>query len=307
MRFQDHACVPAALGILTARTLASSHPALLPHLRPGVSVLDVGCGPGTLTAEIARRVAPAPVVGMDVNPEMLAAAEQASPPGEAPNLVYHAGDIRRSEWADEFDLVNASRVLQWIADGHVALAAMARAARPGGRVVAQDWNHVKAEWSRPPAAWTRFHAAFLEWRAAAGLDNAIGESFPAMFQAVGLREVRVHQRVEAVRAGDPDFFRAAGMWRLVVDSRGRQMVAAGFLGEKEREDAFVAYTEWMQKPGVGQTLHESTVTGLVDRPSPRPSPRRAEGAERRARILSSFGKGRGEGPMTRPHGRGRNR
>ena len=59
-------------------------------------MLDVGCGPGTLTEEIARRVAPAPVVGMDVNPEMIAAAEQASPPGEVPNLVFYRGDIRQS-------------------------------------------------------------------------------------------------------------------------------------------------------------------------------------------------------------------
>ena len=264
MRYQDHAYVPSsALGILTARTLDNSHPALLDYLRPGLSVLDVGCGPGTLTAEIARRVAPAPVVGMDLNPEMIAAAEQASPPGEVPNLVFYRGDIRTSDWTDEFDLVNASRVLQWIPDAGVALAAMARAAGPGGRVMAQDWSHVKSEWSRPPAAWTRFHGAFLEWRAAAGLDNALGDHLPAMFEALGLQEVRVRARAETVCASEPDFFRAAGMWRLVVDSRGRQMVAAGLLDEGEREEAFVAYTGWLQTPDAAQTMHEASVTGVA--------------------------------------------
>ena len=99
MKFDEHAYIPPeAAGIMTARTLANSHPTLLDLLTPGMSVLDVGCGPGTLTIEIARRVDPAPVVGMDVNPDMVRAAEAASPPGEIPNLVFYVGDIRESTW-----------------------------------------------------------------------------------------------------------------------------------------------------------------------------------------------------------------
>jgi len=260
MRYQDHAYIPPeAMGIMTARTLANSHPTLLELLAPGLSVLDVGCGPGTLTAEMARRVDPGAVVGMDVNPEMIAAAETASPPGEIPNLVFYKGDVRASGWAGEFDLVNASRVLQWIPDPGLALRAMARAARPGGWVVVLDYHHGKAEWSRPPAAWTRFYQAFLDWRAAAGLDNAIADHLPGLCEALGLAEIRITPRVETVHAGDPDFYRAAGLWRLVIESRGRQMVEAGHLAEPERQAALEAYTDWMQAPDATQTLHEAAV------------------------------------------------
>ena len=262
MRRQDHAYVPAeAMGIMTARTLANSHPTLLDLLGPGMSVLDVGCGPGALTAEMAERVAPGGVVGMDANPEMIAAAEAAHPPSRVPNLVFYTADIRQSGWAGEFDLVNAARVLQWIPDCERAVESMVRAVKPGGTVVALDYNHLKAEWSRPPAAWTRFYQAYLEWRAGGGLDNAIAERLPQLFESAGLVQVRATPHVETVRAGGPDFFRAAGMWRMVIESRGRQMTAAGMLTEAERLAALDAYTNWMQTADAVQTLHEAAVVG----------------------------------------------
>lgn len=266
MRPSDHAYIPeAARGILTARTLANSHPTLLTLLEPDMSILDVGCGPGTLTVEIAQRVEAGAVVGMDANPEMIQAAEEASPPGEIPNLVFYHGDIRASGWAAEFDLVNAARVLQWIPDAEVALAAMVRAARPGGLVVVLDYDHTKAEWSAPPKAWRRFYEAFLGWRAAGGLDNAIADRLPSMFEAAGLVDIRVTPQAQTVRTSDADFFRSAGLWRMVIDSRGRQMVASSHLAEDERLAAFDAYTEWMQRPDSSQTIFEGCVAGRAPR------------------------------------------
>jgi ubiquinone/menaquinone biosynthesis C-methylase UbiE len=260
MNFDDRAFIPVeAMGIMTARTLENSHPALLGVLGTAMSVLDVGCGPGSLTVEIARRVDPGSVVGMDINPEMIRAAEEASPPGSIPNLVFYAGDIRESGWDGEFDLVNAARTLQWVPDPRVAMARMAHAAAPGGFVVALDFDHTRAEWSDPPKAWTRFYAAFLAWRAAGGLDNAIARRLPALAQAAALVKIECRPRVTTVRSGDADFFRVAGQWRMVAESRGRQMVAAGQISEDERAAALEAFTAWMKRPDATQTLHEACI------------------------------------------------
>ena len=90
----DRAYIPReALGILTSRTLANSHPQLLALLRPGQDVLDVGCGPGTLTIETARRVLPGRVVGLDVNREALASARETSPP---PSSIACRADLARA-------------------------------------------------------------------------------------------------------------------------------------------------------------------------------------------------------------------
>jgi ubiquinone/menaquinone biosynthesis C-methylase UbiE len=262
MNFADHAYIPTeAMGILTARTLGNSHPFLLTLLAPGISVLDVGCGPGTLTAEIARRVAPGHTVGMDINPEMIQAAEAVAPPSAVPNLVFYTGDIRESAWDGEFDVVNAARALQWIPDPEIALRRMTRAVAPGGRVVVLDFDHTRAVWSAPPSAWTRFYEAFLAWRAAGGLDNAIANRLPALFRTAGLADIESMAQITTVRAGDADFFRVAGLWRMVIESRGRQMVAAGYLTEPDREAALDAYTDWMMSQHATQTIHEACVVG----------------------------------------------
>jgi SAM-dependent methyltransferase len=248
---------PPPPDILTRRTLANSHPTLLRLLRPALSVLDVGCGPGTLTREIARLVAPAAVVGMDRSRAMIRTAEAAMTQGGEDNLVFYVGDIRESAWNDEFDVVNAARALAWIPDPGRALARMARAAVPGGRVVVRDDDHTQAEWSGAPEAWLRFVRAFLRWREAGGLDNAMARRLPALAEAAGLEDMALTRHVTAVKAGAADFFRVAGRWRMIVESRGRQVVAAGHLSESERRGALAAYTEWMRGSGAVHTSHEA--------------------------------------------------
>ncbi len=260
MNIGGRACTaPADVGIMAARTLANSYPALIRFLERNTSVLDVGCGPGTLTMEMARRVDPGVVVGMDANPEMIRAAEEASPPGAIPNLVFYTGDIRESGWDGEFELVNCCRTLEWVPDLEVAIDRMARATAPGGHVVLIDFDHTKAEWSDPPEAWTRFYHAFLDWRTAGGLDNALAHRLPGLCAAAGLADVEVTPKITTVRAGEPDFFRVAGRWRMLIESRGRQMVLAGRLAETERRNAFEAFTEWMMAPGATETVHETCV------------------------------------------------
>ena len=258
----DRAYIPReAFGIMTARTLANSHSCLLGMLRPALDVLDVGCGPGTLTIEIARRALPGRVVGLDVNPEMLSAAREAEPPGGLPNLRFLEGDIRDGGWEDEFDLVNAARVLQWIPDAPRALEPMVAATRPGGRLIALDYDHTLAHWAESPVSWRHFYGAFLEWRAAGQLDNAIIRRLPEDFAAAGLDDVQTVEHVRTVRANETDFYRIAGMWRLAAESRGRQMVAAGALTDRERDAVVADYTDWMRRPGAAVTVHEGCVIG----------------------------------------------
>jgi ubiquinone/menaquinone biosynthesis C-methylase UbiE len=123
-----------------ARTAENSCAYLLPHLAPGMSLLDVGCGPGTITVDLATRVAPGSVVGIDV----VAVADQNSAPG---NVTFGTGDVYALEYADaSFDVVHAHQVLQHLTRPVDALKEMRRVLKPGGVLAVRDSDYDGFVW-----------------------------------------------------------------------------------------------------------------------------------------------------------------
>src|SRR3712207_983976 len=123
----------------TWRTAANSAAYLLPHLRPGMSLLDVGCGPGTITADLAELAAPGKVVGTDTSEAVGARAREAAAPRNLPGRPFGTGGVSNLPFPPgSFDVVHAHQVLQHVADPVGALAAMRGVCGPGGVVAARD-------------------------------------------------------------------------------------------------------------------------------------------------------------------------
>ena len=122
----------------TWRTIANSAAYFEPHLEAGRSLLDIGCGPGTITAEFADRLAPGRVVGLDAAP---AAIEKASA-FTAANLSFIVGDAYALPFEDNtFDLVHSHQTLQHLGDPVAALVEMKRVAKPGGLIAVRDVDY----------------------------------------------------------------------------------------------------------------------------------------------------------------------
>ncbi|MGV8876723.1 MAG: class I SAM-dependent methyltransferase [Rhodoglobus sp.] len=120
------------------RTIANSAGYLEPHLNRGLSLLDIGCGPATITAEFAERLAPGPVIGLDAAP---AAIEQALA-FAADNLSFQLGDAYALPFDnDSFDIVHAHQTLQHLADPVAALKEMRRVTKPGGLIAVRDVDY----------------------------------------------------------------------------------------------------------------------------------------------------------------------
>jgi ubiquinone/menaquinone biosynthesis C-methylase UbiE len=130
-----------------SRTVENSAAYVMPHLAPGVSILDVGCGPGTITLDFAARVAPGRVVGVDSAAAAIDAATAEAASQGATNVEFAVADLYALEFADDtFDIVHAHQVLQHVPDPVGALREMRRVCKPGGIVAARDADYAAFTW-----------------------------------------------------------------------------------------------------------------------------------------------------------------
>ena len=124
------------------RTAENSAGYLLPRLAPDARVLDVGCGPGTITADLAARVPAGEVTGIDAAADVLEQARQEAERRGQRNVRFGTGDVYHLGFEDgTFDVVHAHQVLQHLTDPVAALREMRRVCRPGGLVAARDGDY----------------------------------------------------------------------------------------------------------------------------------------------------------------------
>lgn len=127
------------------RTAENSAGYLLPHLTRDARILDVGCGPGTITADLADRVPDGHVTGVDAAAEIVAQARDLI--AERANLNFATADVYALDYPDDsFDVVHAHQVLQHLGDPVRALREMGRVTRPGGLVAARDADFGGMTW-----------------------------------------------------------------------------------------------------------------------------------------------------------------
>jgi len=140
------------------RTVENSAAYLVPHLRPGVRLLDVGCGPGTITADFAQRLGEGAVLGIDASAGIIAEAQR-----DHPGVSFATGDVYRLDCPDaSFDIVHAHQVLQHLADPVAALKEMRRLVRPGGIVAVRDSDYGSFTWYPADDRLVRWLALYQE-------------------------------------------------------------------------------------------------------------------------------------------------
>lgn len=224
-------------------------------------MLDVGCGPGAITRGIAERVAPGGrTLGVDLNQRLIEEARRTH--AGVVGLAFKTCDVYDLLYRDEFDIVTAARVLQWLARPLDAVRTMVRAAKPGGCVVVLDYNHTRTSHTpAPPYTMPAFHAAFLRWRARTGLDNEMGDHLREMFTSAGLCDVAEIPQLEIARRGEPDFEVRAGIWADTAAFHGPRMVEDGVVTELERAAAEADYRRWVATEAQSQTLYLVSVEG----------------------------------------------
>jgi SAM-dependent methyltransferase len=173
-----------------ARTVDNSAAYLVPHLRAGLTVLDVGCGPGTITAGLAERVAPGTVTAVDSAPVAVEVTARLASERRLANVQVALADVQALQYDDQtFDVVHAHQLLQHVPDPVLALQEMRRVCKPGGVVAARDADYQAMTWHPEVAAMEEWRALYRRVARFNGGEPDAGRRLLGWARAAGFTDI----------------------------------------------------------------------------------------------------------------------
>ena len=232
------------------RTVENSAAYLAPHLLPGQAVLDVGCGPGTVTVDLARRVAPGRVVGVDLAPEVVARAEHDARAAGALDVEFAVADLFALPFADaSFDVVHAHQVLQHVHDPVAALAEMRRVAGPVGLVAVREVDYGGTVWSPSSAGLDRWIEVYGQVHRGNGGEPDAGRRLRGWALEAGFTEVTSSASVWCfASASDRAWWGEAWAERATRSSFAEQALASGAADAADLAAIAAAWLAWRDEP-----------------------------------------------------------
>lgn len=230
------------------RTAANSAAYLLPYLRPGDRLLDVGAGPGTITADLAGLVDR--VVAVEVHEEAAAILRAGLADRGAGNVEVRVDDVHHLGLADgEFDVVHAHQVLQHVADPVAALREMARVTRPGGVVGVRDSDYAAFAWYPQLPGLDRWLALYSAAARANGGEPDAGRRLLSWAHAAGLHRVTATSSTWCFATPESRAW-WGGMWadRITSSALAEQLVGEGRATREELQEIADSWLAWADDP-----------------------------------------------------------
>jgi SAM-dependent methyltransferase len=227
------------------RTAENSAAYLLPELRPGLALLDIGCGPGTLTADLAERVAPGPVTAVDSAAGILPAARaEAAARGLAVTVTQ--ADAQALDLPDgSFDVVHAHQVLQHLPDPVGALREMRRVCRPGGVVAVRDADYAAMTWFPEVPGLGEWLALYRRVARASGGEPDAGRRLVSWARAARFADVTASASVWCFTTPEERAW-WSGLWaeRTLAETYARRAVDGGHATAAELARIAAAWRDW---------------------------------------------------------------
>ncbi|KZP34148.1 UbiE family methyltransferase [Athelia psychrophila] len=230
------------------RTAANSAAYLLPHLQPHMKILDVGCGPGTITADLAALVPQGHVTGLEYEPGVLDQARAHAAARGLANIDFAQGDVNALRYPDgTFDVVHAHQVLQHVGDPVRALREMRRVAKNGGIVAVRESDFAAMTWYPAVEGMDAWHETYMRVARANGGEPDAGRRLHAWAHEAGFAWPSI-----TVTAGTWCFQTPAdrawwsGMWadRTVSSKYADGAVKSGHATKEDLESAAQMWRRW---------------------------------------------------------------
>jgi 2-polyprenyl-3-methyl-5-hydroxy-6-metoxy-1,4-benzoquinol methylase len=189
----------------------------------GMACLDVGCGGGDVTLELARLVGPrGRVVGIDIDTIKLELARQEAEHEQLPNVAFQVFDATALDTESNYDLVYARFLLTHLRDPQTVLRQIVRAAKPGGAIVLEDINHDAIFCYPPCAALDRYISLYNQVALLKGADPQIGLKLPELLRLVGAHAI-------GLNVVQPAFTDGAGkrIHQITLENISEAIIAGG--------------------------------------------------------------------------------
>jgi len=228
------------------RTPENSAGYLLAHLSPGLKILDVGCGPGTITAGLAALVPQGSVVGIDAAGDVLAEARGEAERQGFSNVSFDIGDVYRLAFGRaSFDVVHAHQVLQHLSDPVAALAEMRRVCRDGGVVAARDSDYGGMFWFPSSEELAEWRLLYQRVARALGGEPDAGRRMLSWARAAGFPRIEASSSTWCFAApGDRSWWGSLWAERLTKSSFGDRAVEHALATRRDLERLANGWLRW---------------------------------------------------------------
>ena len=240
----------ATIRHLRERTLAVCASFFLPYLHPGMTVLDCGSGPGSLTIEIAERVAPGQVVGIDVNPEQCAKAQALATERGIANVRFEPADVYALPYPDAtFDAVFSHALVTHLANPMRAFAESRRVLKLTGVLAVSVNDYESVAWSPSGSAAERLGTLYPRVMAHNGGNRLAAPHLRGALLEAGFARAEGYAGAEVV--GTPEQTRRfAAAWADVARGAGfrETVLSQGWADEVEMAALPDDIVSWGERP-----------------------------------------------------------
>jgi SAM-dependent methyltransferase len=262
---------PAFEAALALRTAAREAAFFVPHLRPGMHLLDVGCGPGSITVGLAQLVAPGQVVGIDVQPSQIEQARARALAHGIANVRFEVADLYHPPFGDgAFDAAFAHGVLMHLREPVRALQGLRRVLRPGAVVGLRDPDFGAMLYSPMTPLLQQWLQVRVRVRQHNGGDPFLARHHRRLLLQAGFVAAEASASVDS--AGSPaELARHGAFLKAQWAGVARTALAQGWLDQSAVRATAAEIDAWMNRPDAFAASLWCQATGRVGVPSADPA------------------------------------